>query len=284
MHMQSILRFAGIALTLLLAGSMLAAQPTPPPTPGPTSAPASGSAASTSQAEPISPQLEKVLDNCEAAGDKVLAIRAKIKYERLQKLVDNVTTREGSVLYMRKVQADQPDAKFGRIQFDTLKEDLYVSTKKEIYSFYDRYVHELNEKTQQLVHRELVPAGQVIDPFRLGEGVFPIPFGQKKKDMLAHFSIRLIPATDKDPAGCDHLELTPRPDTDMARRYKGKKLLLHLYIDGRLNLPVRIVNETRDERITVDFTAIEINPKVTDNDFKLEKPPGFQETTVPLNK
>jgi outer membrane lipoprotein-sorting protein len=142
----------------------------------------------------------------------------------------------------------------------------------------------LNEKTQQLVHRELVPAGQTIDPFRLGEGVFPIPFGQKKKDMLDHFTIRLIPPTAKDPAGCDHLELTPRPDTDMARRNKGKSLLLHLYIDRRLSLPARIVNETRDERVTVDFTAIEINPKVAEKDFKLEKPPGYNETTVPLNK
>jgi hypothetical protein len=81
--------------------------------------------------------------------------------------------------------------------------------------------------------------------------------------------------------------LTPLPGTELARRNKGKNLLMHLYIDqaGRTaGLPVRIVNETRDERIAVDFTAIEINPAVTEKDFKLEKPAGFGESTVPLNK
>ena len=306
---KTLLRSDGIALAILLACSMLAAQPAASPMPAPTSAPAASPApapaASTSQSEPISPQIEKILDDCEAAGDKTFALRAKFKYARLQKRVANLTERDGSVLYLRKVQAGEPeknleklkfenpegktppalpDQKFGKIRFDNLKEDLFTSTKPEIYSFYDRFVHELNYKTMQLVHRELVPEGQVIDPFRLGEGVFPIPFGQKKKDMLAHFAIRLIPAADKDPADSDHLELTPRPDSDMARRNKGKNLLLHLYIDRRLHLPVRIVNETRDERITVDFSAIEINPKITEQDFKLEKPAGFQETTVPLNK
>jgi len=242
-------------------------------------------AAPTSQRnEAVSTQVERILDRSEAAGDRINGLKAKMAYERNQKLVKEITERDGAIQYLKKTDpaapAGQKEQIFFLVRFDNLKTKLYVSTKMETYSLHDRFLDELNEKTSMLIHREVVPPGQVINPTRLGEGPFPVPFGQKKKDVLENFTVQLVAPADKDPRNSDHLELIPKPGNALAKKYKK----VSFFISRENDLPVRIVTESSEDIVTAEFTDIQINPKQTPDDFILKRPPGFQENTIPLNK
>ncbi|MDD4892286.1 MAG: hypothetical protein PHU85_20380 [Phycisphaerae bacterium] len=262
--------FLSVAILLLAACAKSPAQ-TPP-------------SAATSQPQ-VSPEVEKILDRGESAGAKALSLRAKMEYVRNQTLVGDITKRKGSIAYLKRIETGpkgDTERVYFRVQFDTLERDDYVSTKKEVYSFDGRILHELNESTKLLVHREVVPPGEVLNPMRLGQGPFPAPFGQKKQDVLSNFSVKLIPTTDKDPKGTDHLELKPLPGTDLVKKYKK----VHLFVSRDLDLPIRMITEgTSDEIVTVDFTDIELNPKkLGEKDFELAKPSGYDEKTEKLDK
>lgn len=265
--------FTVASVALLLAGVCHAQTSTarPPATQSATSRPA------------VSPQAEAILDRVEAAGAKALAIKAHMKYVRNQTLVKDVTTRDGSVAYLKQIDRNEGkpvEHVFFRIQFDNLQTEDFVSTKRETYSFDGRFLHELNEKTEQFIHHEVVRAGQVLDPTRLGQGPFPAPFGQRKEDVLANFSVSLVAPAAGDPKGTDHLDLTPLKGADLARKYRR----VHLFVSRDLNIPIRMVTEsTDDELVTVDFTDIELNPKLTPADFQLKNPKKFAESTVPLD-
>lgn len=231
------------------------------------------------------PEVVKILDRYEAAGAKVTSLRSKkMTYQRNQTDADEITDIEGAVLYLKLTDSAKPAGQqartFFRVDFNKEIKDKTVSNKKVIYSIYDGWLHELNEKTVQLVNRQLVPPGQAINPFKLGEGPFPLPFGQTKKDVLDNFDVKLIPADAKDPKESDHLEMTPKAAATFAKKYKK----IHFYVSQKSNLPEKMVTEAEGEIVTAGFADLEINPKLAEGDFALTKPREFQEVTIPLNK
>jgi outer membrane lipoprotein-sorting protein len=133
-------------------------------------------------------------------------------------------------------------------------------------------------------------AGEKKNVFKLGEGPFPVPFGQKKKDITDTFTIKLI-KDPKDPLGktTDHLECTPRPNTDLAKRY-GK---VQFWISRENDLPVKVKTidkQDNEQSITAIFTDLEINkslpgsklglPALPDYDTKLDPLPPISVDTI----
>jgi hypothetical protein len=249
----------------------------------------------------IDPKLDKILTEVEAEGDKIDSFSAKVKYTVTQVLAGEKIIRYGDVQFLRVYEKD-PNARppteaekrenphagqrqkkvLFRVRFDRMVNPTvgFVSKKKEIYVFDGRWLHELREKTSELVHREIVPEGQQLDPTRLGEGPFPLPFGQKKSHVLARFKAELIPSADGDPKATDHVKLTPRKGTDMARKYKR----IEFYVARDNLMPVRMVMENHnDEEKLVELTDLKLNPKLDEDDFDLKRPGrGYNESYIRL--
>ena len=99
--------------------------------------------------------------------------------------------------------------------------------------------------------------GEKLDVFQIGKGPFPLPFGQKKAEILRHFAVKLIRPGPKDPKNADHLECTPLPGTEMHEKY-GK---VHFYIDRKLDLPVCVKTVEKEEgnEISASFSKIRLN-------------------------
>jgi hypothetical protein len=217
--------------------------------------------------------VEAVLDRLERAGERVADLSANVKHDVFDVIIEDRQVKVGVIRYRRA----EPNAQF-LVQFDRLEEGGIVVEKKEWFVFDGRWLTEARELTQQVVKREIVAQGERIDPFRLGEGPFPLPFGQKKQEMLEHFEIALAPPAPGESAQTDHLRCVPRPGTKMADEY-GQ---LDLWVDRSLDLPVKIVADQKkdNKRVTVTFTDMKLNTGVAGSTFEFKPPPGWPAPTI----
>ncbi len=108
-----------------------------------------------------------------------------------------------------------------------------------------------------------------------------MPFGQKRAEMLKQFKITLSPFALGDPLQTKHLHCVPRANTELARKYSR----VEIYVDARLDLPVRIVTEriSDDNRIEVDFKEIDANEAPAGSRFQIKVPEDYDVTTEPLS-
>ncbi len=113
--------------------------------------------------------------------------------------------------------------------------------------------------------QQILKPGQKLDLFKLGEGPFPLPLGQKKEDVLQLFQVQKIDPAKDDPPGTVHLQLTPKPGTQFAKQFKT----IDIWVDIASNMPRRIqtidLNEVTTK--TTDLTDVKINSGATDKDF-----------------
>ena len=132
-----------------------------------------------------------------------------------------------------------------------------VSESGEYFAFDGRWLTERNDRSKKIIKREIAREGEKTDPFRIGHGPFPLPFGLKRGDILRNVKVTLQPFTLVDPLQSRHLNCVPIPNTDLASRYTR----VEIYINKRSGLPVRIVTERVKDgnRIEVDFNDVDTN-------------------------
>src|SRR5205814_1171460 len=70
------------------------------------------------------------------------------------------------------------------------------------------------------VTRVVLRPGEKTNLLQLGKGPFPLPIGQKKEDVFAQFDVKKLEPKKEDPADCVKIELTPKPGTSLARKFK----------------------------------------------------------------
>lgn len=214
-------------------------------------------------------KIDTLLDRLEARGKSVLGLKSKLTYTHV--IVDPVESRkvkEGELLFARA----EPNYRF-YVHFDRHIADGVVSRSGEYFAFDGRWLIERNDRAKNVIKRELAREGQYRDPFKLGEGPFPLPFGQRRGDMLKNFRVCLEPFAIGDPLQTDHLRCVPRPGTDLAKRYSR----VDIYIDRRIDLPVRIVTENLKDgnRIEVDFKDISTGEAPAASRFAIEEPKDY---------
>lgn len=221
----------------------------------------------------VSPEVESILDRLEQAGEKVKDLKADINYVVVDTLIDDKQTKPGHLKYREAT----PNAQF-YVEFTGLDQGGVIIDKKEWYVFDGRWLIEAREATRQVIKREIVAEGERIDPFRLGEGPFPLPFGQKKQEILENFAVELAPRAAGDPPNADHLRCVPLADTQMAEEYTQ----LDLYVDSRLDLPTKIVADAKkdNKRITVTFARMQLNTGIPGSDFAFKHPRGWPAPTI----
>ena len=221
---------------------------------------------------PISKQLNTLLDRVEKAGVKLKSFQADMLFQQEQVLVETLTTRRGKLHY--RVDNDSVRARIGFRDFQQqiLDDEKPAPIVKfdEDYAFDGMWVTHRNARTKSIQKWELSRKPRDKEAFRLGKGPFPLPFAIKKKDVIDHFDAKILKPDPNDPAQTEHLKLIPKKDSSYAEEY----IQMDLWISKNNALPVRISYEKDDYEITtVNWTDIKIDKTVRDKVFKL-KPGG----------
>ena len=245
-------------------------------------APASGPASQPAATKPagLDPQIEKILDRLEQK--KVDDIDTPITYIKINPLLDDVQKYEG----LLRFRAEEPNPRF-LIRFDKFIQEGIESREKQWHAFDGEWYIEVREKTETIIKRQIVRPGEKLDVFKLGKGPFPLPFGQKKKDILDHFTVKLVPLdSKKDPPDTDHLECTPLLGTELAKKYGT----VHFYIHRKLDLPVCVRTVEKEEGVRIEAAfppdKMVINKGLSADKLTHPEPRGYEistETLPPLD-
>jgi outer membrane lipoprotein-sorting protein len=219
----------------------------------------------------LDPATEKILDRLEARGREIKDIETNLVFIKRDPIFESTERFEGVLLF----KEDQPNPRF-LIRFDRSTQGGRAIDKKEWHVFDGRFYIEARERTRTIVKHEVLRPGEKREVFRLGQGPFPLPFGQKKEDILRHFSVKLVPPAPKDPPETDHLELTPLPDTEMDKKYEK----VHFYIDRRQALPVRVqtVEKEDGKEIIAAFSNLKLNTGLPGSRLVLPTLPDYSIT------
>jgi hypothetical protein len=227
-----------------------------------------GSQVANGQADPqaLTPEVDALLIQMEAAGTALRDLRADITLtvrELDEEDEDEVLVYLGEALLLRS-----PDRSRTQVRLDSWRDGEVVNTgDRRWYAFDGVFLVEAREKEQRRVRKQVVGEGQHIDPFRLGEGPFPLPFGQTRLDMIKQFLVQKGP---QEGDGGPHLICVPRPESDLARRYDRIDLFLSA-VPNRSGLTEKIVLQDRKDRQekTIEFKSIRINGGLGDKDLDL---------------
>jgi len=225
----------------------------------------------------LDPVVDKILTRLEKR--EVHDLRAKVKWELTYVVEEeeDVDRKFGTLWY----KEDEPVAKF-KVHFDTKIVGNRKRKLDEEHLFDGRWYVELQSKTKTVIRREIRREGETSDPYKLGEGAFPLPFGQKKADILAEFEVERVPDAEGDPPATDHLKLTPRPDSNTGRTYKTLDFWI-ARLGNHAGLPVKVVAGKKDgtgalnSYISITFSNIELNTGFSGSVFKIELPKGYEE-------
>ncbi len=268
------------SFVVLVLANALVAQPQKPSAPEPPKAePPKPVTAGPAPATSGDPAVDELLDKLEAKGDEIKGLTCKLRYNYVTvDPVESSQTKTGDLKYLKPTGAIV-NGMF-KIHFHELIADGAKSSHEEQIAFNGNWLIERNDKAKTIIRREVVKPGQKINPFELGKGPFPMPFGQKRSDMLQHFKIKKEAPAKDDPSNTVHLHCEPHPHSSMASRYKR----VEMFLDKGNNLPVRMVCErlSDDNRIEVSFTDVDTKAAPTADDFRIEEPKDFDKREEPI--
>ena len=212
----------------------------------------------------VAPEIDAILTRLEKKGDEIGDLRCALEYRIDDRINLDELIKYGSIAFKRA----QPHDMF-LIHFHKLVQDDIPIKKKEWYLFKNRWLWEAKERTTTIIKREIVAEGETVDLFDVETAPFPVPFGQKKDNILKNFTVSLPPPAKGDPKDTDHLVCIPQPGTQMAKDFSK----LEFYVSRKTHLPVRIVaTETNDKGkvtkvTTATFAKVQTDAGLTDRDF-----------------
>ena len=221
---------------------------------------------------PAGPSAEEVLKALEEAGGKYSTVRADLKYQVENRLLGDRSSRSGWVAYQKGLKDDPPML---RIHFATLRLDEGSEFEEKIdYAFDGKRLSVARHKLKH-IQRYRIPKEKRQEPMKLGEGPFPMPFGQKADEVLKHFTATARPAKDGEPKDTDHLELIPRGESAQDLNIVG----IEMWVGRDTHLPTRIVSTSRDMNVTtVDLAELKTDVELEEAVFSIPKPSGWRES------
>jgi hypothetical protein len=271
---------AGLVGLIGLASSTLAQTASAPSSQATTSQPVLSTRPGGTQSAttaPIESRVHTVLQQLERRGESVKDLKAKIEWQVLDRIIDDKQTKSGELLFQRAKPHDKFLIRFTR----TVVEDQVIE-KPEEHLFDGQWYTEKREATKTVTKREIVRPGEEFDPFKLGQGPFPLPFGQKEAEIMDKFDVSYVEPAKDDPANTSHLKLVPKASAqEMAEKYKE----LHFFVDKKLDLPVKVVADQKDDKlVTVVFGDIRVNTAIPGSAFEIQVPddPTWSVTTESL--
>jgi hypothetical protein len=245
---------------------------------------ASAQSGGTSPTEPaaLDPALDRILTRLEEREVADLHANLAWRQEYAKDPEEDWVVKRGEIWY----QKAQPVAKF-MIRFTEKVSGTRRDKLDEQHLFDGFWYVELQSRTKTVQRHEIRRPNDPGNPYKVGQGYFPLPCGQKKADILNEFDVRLLPPADKDPPGTDHLFLVPRAGTNTGQSYKQ----LDFWVD-RAGLTAGLPTKVRvakldgtgkvDSYITITFTDAQLNQGFSGSIFEIKVPPGYTETIETL--
>jgi outer membrane lipoprotein-sorting protein len=213
----------------------------------------------------LSPQssVDEILDAMDARGQGLKSFTADVKLGETDSATGDESTRSGKVWY--QVQ-DNGSARI-RVTFETRQANGKIANDKIEYLLSGTDLIDRTYRTRTQVTRQIFKPGQKVNLFKLGEGPFPLPIGQKKQDVFAQFDVKKIEPKKEDPADTAHVQLIPKPDTRLERRFKS----IDVWVGTKDQMPHRIetLDKTESSTRTTELTNVQVNTPLADSSFKL---------------
>ncbi len=244
------------------------------------------SGASSAPAADLAPEVDRILSRLEQR--QVEDLRAAVTWETEYVLSGDRERKRGTIWYKKL----NPLASF-KVKFDSRIVGDRKEPLGEEHLFDGRWYIELQPPPARTVtRREIRAADDRRDPYKLGEGAFPVPFGQKKADILREFEVALLSGAEKPSARgtlppCDRVRLTPKTGTHTAQRYES--IDFWIAREGpQAGLPLKVMAGQRDgtgevnSYFTVTFDDVQLNSGFNESVFRIDTPPGFAEVVEPL--
>lgn len=208
--------------------------------------------------------IDQILEALHVRGEGLQDFVADVSMEELDNTTGNDSSRTGRIWYER---LDDGTVRT-RILFDRKILDGRVIPEKIEYLLKDGWLTDRTYTSKIEINRQVLRPGERIDLLKLGEGPFPLPIGQDPAEVKRLFEVEKLEPGDDAPAGSTHLRLTPRPGTDLARRFST----IEFWVDPELRMPVRIL--TMDQNLagvqTTNLTNLQVNQGIDDEHFVLE--------------
>jgi outer membrane lipoprotein-sorting protein len=266
-------RISVVAMMLLTA----VARADVPPPPGP--AQPAGPPAPAPAAKPLGPNstVDDVLNALDDRGQTLTSFTADIKTTDQDLVYDgDPIIRTGKIWF----QTGPASTTLHLILDKKTKGKVTVNEKIE-YQLDGVWLTDRDYTARIETKRQIARAGQKVNLFQLGKGPFPLPIGQKKADVLKEFDVKKDAFAKGDPPNSIHLELTPKPGTQLAQSFFS----IEVWVDPADNFPVRI--ETVDSKHAMDkitdFSNVVINAQIKPADLQPEKiDASWKTSSVPM--
>ncbi len=223
----------------------------------------------------VAPEVEAVLDRLEKADTELKDLRAKVRYTVKQLIKandddpDDVQHYVGSIKFLKYPEPTQFFIHFEKRSVD----NKWVNDPKQWFIFDGEWLTTAKENGKTIEREQIVRPGEKSEFYKLGEGPFPLPFGQKKADVLEHFYVQLAPPGQDDPKSTDHLICTTKPNSSLANQFERIDLFIsNDEKSGLSGLSIKIIAENvKDQtRETITFSEIRRNKGLRrDKDFAL---------------
>lgn len=175
----------------------------------------------------------------EEQGRTMKDFTASATMEKFEALTDEREIRRGRIAVLGPTGTERQIG----IAFDELIDSTgRGSTDARRFVFRGGWMWEFDTTKKQAIHRQLALEGEPFDPLRVGEGPFPVPLGQPKKDVVREFIVTIgtlpdapffrslavvSPSTEKSSeSALAILRLVPRVGTKMARDTAAMTIIL----------------------------------------------------------
>jgi hypothetical protein len=230
----------------------------------------------------LDPQVEEILTRLETR--QLTDLKCNVDWSVRTPPEEDGILKSGDLWYR-----DEPAGAKFKVEFRRQVSGQRRDQLDEQHLFDGRWYVELQGRAEikTVTRREIRAAEDRRNPYKLGEGAFPLPFGQKKADILREFEVTLLAASKTDPEKSDRLHLVPRKDTHTFKTYKS--LDCWVARDGPLaGLPVQVLCVKRDpsgrsgSEIKITFKNVELNAGISSAIFQIATPSGFRESIETL--
>ncbi len=229
-----------------------------------------------------SAEVRAILNRLERSGKTYESLKADLVYTVVSPLTGDTRTRTGWVAFHNPTAeaTGSSSARF-RISFKTLKLGNKPATDNRIdYLFDGNWLTIAKHTIKSMTRIQVAAKGEKIDALKIGEGPFPVPFGQKADNVIKMFETITRNTKKGDPENTDYLKLVPRRE----HKEEINFVRLEMWIDRENNLPVRIHSRDHNKNTTlVTFNNIKTDAEIKSAVFTMKKPPGW-DLTIERNK
>jgi outer membrane lipoprotein-sorting protein len=219
------------------------------------------------------------LDRLDARGKNLDNFTADLRLTETDNSTMLSTTRMGNVVFQRQKDGD---ARM-KILFEKkiVADDRPPLNEKIEYVLKDGWLIERDYRLKKQISRQVVRPGEKINLLKLGEGPFPLPIGQDKKEVHQQFDVKIIAPDKDDPAASAvHLQLTPKRGSQFERKFSS----IDVWVDGKTDMPLRIeaVDRNGTTTRTTDLEHMKVNATLAATAFDLPSlPSGWERYEEP---